>query len=427
MTRIGLLGHVEVRTSGRAIPLPTLKSRAVLALLTLRANSPVSQNDFVSRLWDTRPPLTAVAVLRNNVSTLRRSLGPVAHLRIETAEGGYLLRTDPRLIDVERFTSEVERSRLVLRAGDAERAAGRLREALGMWRGPALADLASAGYDWPERRQLDQLRLTALELRIEADLQRGLHREVAAELEFLIREYPTRVEFHRQHIVAARGAGRGADAAESFVRASTVLRDHHGQRPDPALEDAHRALLGRDETGTDALPNPGPSVPAASPRITVPSPQPPRSFPPRISGDAIPAETARTTDGTCELRRVVILCLRLRGSTEVDDRYLTRWSPILRQIGQSGGHAEKPSGLIVTAYYGLYQSRADELAWAIRTTTEVRNLAEYPDVAAAIMKSTILRVDQSGSAEQVSWVVGSVVAQCRDHVRQTPPGRTVVV
>src|SRR5262245_41406444 len=152
-----LLGPFEVRDGERVVPLPRRKHRALLALLLLRLGEPVSVDTLLEELWGASPPKTALEALRNYISQVRKALG--ADL-IETQGHGYVLRVDPAEVDALRFERLVAEARN--RASAAEQAAG-LRAALGLWRGPALADLAFEPFAGPEAGRLEELRLAARE------------------------------------------------------------------------------------------------------------------------------------------------------------------------------------------------------------------------------------------------------------------------
>src|SRR5262245_11415296 len=168
----GVLGPLAVWDGGRELVLGTAGQRSVLALLLLRANGFVPTAVLVDELWGERPPARAVKTVRVYVSRLRKLLGEGV---IESRPGGYLLRVEPGALDLERFEALLARGRMLLGSGAAAEAAGVLREALELWRGPALADLQDESFALDEIRRLEELRLVALSERIDAELALGRH------------------------------------------------------------------------------------------------------------------------------------------------------------------------------------------------------------------------------------------------------------
>ena len=169
-----LLGPLEVRSARERLPLGGPRQRAVLADLLLHAGAVVAMDTVIDDLWGGEPPPTAEAVVQNAVSRLRRALGRDA---IETRPPGYVLRADPGAIDARRFERLVHDARPL---PPAERSAA-LRDALALWRGPAFADLAFESFLQDEIARLDELRLTALEDRIEAEIELGHHDEAISD------------------------------------------------------------------------------------------------------------------------------------------------------------------------------------------------------------------------------------------------------
>src|SRR5919109_2370797 len=174
---VRVLGPIEVSVEGRPIALGGGKSRALLAMLALKAGSPVSTERLIDGLWGERPPATASKLVQLYVSQLRRALAASGDgAEIVTRVRGYELRLEADEVDARRF------ERLV--------AEGAPREALALWRGPALAGLTDAPFAALEARRLEEMRITAIELAIDADLAAGRHREVVGELEVLVAEEP---------------------------------------------------------------------------------------------------------------------------------------------------------------------------------------------------------------------------------------------
>ena len=240
-----ILGPLEVIADGRSYPIGSGKQRALLAILLLRANEPVATDTLLELLWGERAPATSRKTLQAYVSRLRKALG-AANGRIVTRPNGYMLRVAPGELDLERFETLAEQGRRALAADDPERAAGLVRAALELWRGPPLADLRFEAFAQPEIHRLEELRLAALEDRFDADLESGRDAELAAELEALVDEHPLRERLHRQRVVALYRAGRQAEALEAYRAARTRLLDELGVEPTPELQALEQAILRHD-------------------------------------------------------------------------------------------------------------------------------------------------------------------------------------
>jgi len=174
--QFAVLGPVEVEDEGRPIPLGSAKQRALLAILLLHANEVVSRDRLINDLWGERPPESAPHSLDVYVSRLRKALQPDGgDSLLVTRPGGYVLRLGPEQLDLSRFEHLAESGRSALAAGNYDAAAIRLRQALSLWRGPALGELAYEPFARPEAERLEEQRLAALEERIEAELALGRH------------------------------------------------------------------------------------------------------------------------------------------------------------------------------------------------------------------------------------------------------------
>jgi predicted ATPase/DNA-binding SARP family transcriptional activator len=258
-----ILGAVEALLDGMPATLGAPKQRALLAILLVNRRRVVSTEQLVDRLWGEEPPASAVQSLQVYVHGLRRALGAE---RIETAGHGYRAVLAEEELDLDRFERGLERGRAALEAGRAEDAADELREALGIWRGSALADLPEESRRAAEADRLDELRLTALELRYDAELASGRHDAVVAELEALTADHPYRERFVEQRVLALYRCGRQADALDVYRRARRTLADDLGLEPGPALQELERAVLRQD---------PSLAAPPAPTRSTKPLPVPP--------------------------------------------------------------------------------------------------------------------------------------------------------
>src|SRR4051794_14142185 len=246
-----LLGPVEVRAGGSPLALGGQKPRSVLALLLLRPGEAVSRAALIDALWGERPPATAATALHGYVSQLRKALEPgrlssEAPSVLVTREPGYALMAAPQQIDAERFRRLVADGRVLLGKGDPEPAARLLREALGLWRGPALADLAAEPAVAADAARLEEERVAALEARIDADLALGRESEVVGELETMIAAAPLRERPREQLILALYRCGRQADALAAYRDARRTLVDEVGIEPGPALRELEQRVLAQD-------------------------------------------------------------------------------------------------------------------------------------------------------------------------------------
>jgi len=235
-----ILGPLEVVADGGGlVTLAAAKQRALLAILILSANEPVSSDRLIEELWSGRPPASAKKVLQTYVSKLRRALGSGA---LVTQPPGYALRIAPEALDHHRFEHLVAEAREC----DPPNAARLLREALALWRGQALADFVYEPFAQREIARLEELRLAALEARIDADLALGLQAELVGELEALTSEHPLGEHLRGQLMLALYRSGRQAEALAVYRDARGVLVEELGVEPGPALQELERAILRHD-------------------------------------------------------------------------------------------------------------------------------------------------------------------------------------
>jgi predicted ATPase/DNA-binding SARP family transcriptional activator/class 3 adenylate cyclase len=241
---VRLLGPVQVLRAGREIGLGGPRPRAVLALLVLEAGRVVPAGRLVEEVWRGSPPPGAAKTLRSYVSRLRALLDPGATLAARG--GGYVLGLDPDLVDAVRFERLAGAGQAALSGGEAAAAAGRFRQALGLWRGPALADVCEVEPLAREADRLEELRLAAVEGRIEADIALGRHAEVTGELQGLVGEYPVRERLWRLLVLALYRAERQADALAAYRRARDMLADELGLEPGEELRRLEQAVLRQE-------------------------------------------------------------------------------------------------------------------------------------------------------------------------------------
>jgi YVTN family beta-propeller protein len=249
--RFQVLGPLEVEADDGPVVLGGPKERLLLALLLTRPNQVVPVETLVRGLWGEQPPPTAAKTLQSHVKRLRRALEP-ARARgavgevLVTREPGYLLRVAPGALDAARFEELTAQARRALSEGQADDAASLLREALGLWRGRAFEEFLDSDVGVAESDRLAELRLGALEDRIEADLRLGRHRELVAELEGLVRDQPLRERLWAQLLLALYRSGRQADALLAYQRARKVLVEELGIDPGAELRRLHAAILAQD-------------------------------------------------------------------------------------------------------------------------------------------------------------------------------------
>ena len=236
-----ILGPLEVVEHGRSLALGGTKQRGLLAVLLLHAGEVVATERLIDELWGEAPPATVAKSIHVYVSKLRAQLGED---RILTRRPGYMLQADPSEIDLGRFEALLAGA-----AGAGPRdAAQALREALALWRGPPLADLAYEPFAQATVARLQELRLTAVERRLEADLATGRHADVVAELEMLAAEQPLREGVHGRLMLALYRCGRQAEALEAYQAARRALVDELGVEPGRRLRELHQAILEQDPT-----------------------------------------------------------------------------------------------------------------------------------------------------------------------------------
>ena len=234
-----ILGPLEAFAEGRRVSPRAAKPRALLAILLLHVSESVSIDRLIADLWAGRPPATAAKILQTYVSQLRKALGDDT---IVTGPVGYQLQVERESLDAHRF----ERLLVEARGAQPAVAGDRLREALALWRGPALVDFAFEAWAQAEIGRLEELRVEAFEERIEADLALGRAVELVAELEALIAEYPLRERLRGQLMLALYRSGRQADALAAYRAARGTLVEELGIEPGPALRRLERAVLDQD-------------------------------------------------------------------------------------------------------------------------------------------------------------------------------------
>jgi DNA-binding SARP family transcriptional activator/DNA-binding beta-propeller fold protein YncE len=260
-----LLGPLEVLHEGHEVAVGAGKRRALLALLVLHRNAVVPAERLIDELWAGRPPPTAAKSLQVQVSQLRKELAATAGSNggpLLTRAGGYVLEVAPESVDIARFERAVDEGEQALAEDRPDDAAAKLREALDLWRGPALVDFAYESFAQEEIARLDGRRLAAQEERIDADLALGRHRHVVAELESLTAAHPLRERLRAQLMVALYRCDRKADALEAYREGRRRTVEELGLEPGPALRELEGRILGDDPDLAAPPPRTGPRAAA---------------------------------------------------------------------------------------------------------------------------------------------------------------------
>ncbi|MBB5631533.1 BTAD domain-containing putative transcriptional regulator [Sphaerisporangium krabiense] len=239
--RVGVLGSLVLDTASGPTRVGGARLRALLARLALDAGRAVRPATLVEALWDEAAPADHLHALQLLVSRLRRVLGDPGLLTLDPA--GYRLAVEPDAIDAVRFERLARAGRRLYAQDRPAEAAATLREALSLWRGPALADVREAPFAGAEAERLERARPAALEDRIEAELALGADLDLVAELEALTAAHPLRERLHAQLIRALARNGRGAEALAAYQRIRDLLAESYGSDPGPLLQEAHLAVL----------------------------------------------------------------------------------------------------------------------------------------------------------------------------------------
>ena len=368
-----VLGPLEVVEDGRPLAVGRGRQRAVLAMLLLHANEVVSGDRLIDELWGESPPRTATAALHNHVSRLRKALGPEP---LETHPPGYLLRVRPGELDLDRFESLIREGRERREAGDHAGASHKLRSALALWRGPALADFTYEPFAQMEIARLDELRVVAFEERIDADLAQGHDAELVSEVEAAIRDHPHRERLRGQLMLALYRGGRQADALEVYRETRQTLDDELGIAPSPTLQRLETSILRQE--------------PALELSMEAPREAPPLEAPPGGPGTAP------------EIRKTVTVLIASRRSAarldpEVASREDDRFRADVRRIARRfGGAVASSVGGQVLAVFGIPSVHEDDALRAASSAIELRDDLES-DVRIGIATGEVL-TGASGSA-----------------------------
>ena len=378
-----ILGPLEVWDRGRPIELRRRKERAVLAILLLRAGTPVSADELIDGLWGERPPRTAKAALQNYIAQLRRALGPGVLL---SDPGGYLLDIGPEQVDLDRF----ERLASSGREADGKERVERLREALSLWRGEPFADLAFEPFTAHEVGRLAELRTATLEDLIDAELGLGAGPELVEELESLIQAHPFRERLRGQLMLALYRGGRQADALAAYQETRRTLVDELGIEPSAPLRELEQAILRQDAS----LAGPEPVAVEAT----------------------LPEERRKT---------VTVLLADLTCPETLDPELLRRTttaalSGVRTVLERHGATVEQPAGDEVMAVFGVPHAHEDDVLRAARAATDLQ--AEIGS------RSDELECDERGRIElRVAFEMGEVLVGADEAGRRFISGQAVAL
>lgn len=265
-----ILGPIGVTRGGNAVDLGGPKQRAVLAMLVINANRPITSDQLIDTVWADRPPPSALATLQAYISNLRRAIEPGPpvkgrHQLLQKNGGGYQLSVDPEAVDAQRFERLLDDAGQMIGASPSK-AAERISAALSLWRGPPLADFRYADFAQVEIARLEELRASAMELRIEAELASGRHGDLVHEIEQLLEAHPYRERLWGHLMVALYRADRQTEALRAFRRCEELL-DEVGLSPGESLRKLEMAIL--DHEPSLSPPVPAPDAPSGGPGTLV--------------------------------------------------------------------------------------------------------------------------------------------------------------
>ena len=244
--RFGILGRLLVHDGDHVVAIPAARQRVLLAAMLVRVGRVVPAGELAEMVWDGTPPPASAATLRTYVKRLRHVLGPRAAPRVATRYPGYLLNAAKDEVDLLRFTELCRDGGDAVRDRSWAQASALLGEALGLWRGAAMADVPSSVLQRNESARLERLRMQAAEWRIDADLHLGRDNELLTELQSLAAEHPMQERFHAQLMLALYRCDRQAEALAAYRHARRVLVSELGAEPGTELRELHQRILAAD-------------------------------------------------------------------------------------------------------------------------------------------------------------------------------------
>jgi DNA-binding SARP family transcriptional activator len=401
-----ILGPLEVRYDGEALPLAGAKQRALVAVLALRTGEVVSADALIDALWGEDPPTTARTALQVQVSKLRKLLAGRAGgaATLETREPGYVLRVDPDAVDLARFDALLEDGRDALARGEPERARESLGRALELWRGSPLDGLDVPGMPPGALTDLEERRTAAIEARLEADLALGRHADAVSELDRLLAEHPMNERLHQLAALTLYRAGRQGDALEVCARLRRTLSEELGIEPSPAVLDLEQRIL-RHDASLDL------------PREEIPQPDE-RAHEGRKT---IAALVCRVALGRTDGRSL---------DPEAERHAMRRFVDAARAAVEGhGGTVRDAQGSALVALFGVPRVHEDDAVRAMRAAVEIRDLAADIDdhvrreVRIGIETGEVLVEDASGVQTVLS---GEPLAAADRVARAAGPGEVLI-
>ena len=346
---IRMLGPLEVLVDGVSVPLGGETQRGLVALLLLNANDVVPLDVLIDELWDgKKTPPSAPAYVQNCVSRLRKGVGKDT---LETRAPGYRLHIDPDSVDARRFERLVREARPL----PARERAAALREALALWRGTPLSDLAYSSFAQDAIRNLEEQRVNALQMRLEAELELGLHREAIGELDGLVREHPTHERLRWLQMLALHRSDRRQDALAAYQEVRLAIVEESGMEPGEELRALQRRILQDDPTLM-----PGGVAAEVAER---------------------PAQLARKVVAVCidELDVEAARALVARGLASLEEIVL-----------RHGGRVEQLLGEEALAVFGLPAAHEHDVLRALRSTMELQDALGSLLMRAAVETGEVL-------------------------------------
>src|SRR5262245_41790568 len=368
---VRLLGPIEVERDAEPAALGGQKPRTLFAVLALEPGRVVSVDRLVEALWPGEPPDTAGHAVQVYVSQLRKALGPA----IATRAPGYVLELEPERVDAHRFARLAQEGGAALGGGEPEAAEVALREALALWRGPALADFLYEPFAQTQIARLEELRTVTVEERIEADIALGRHFELVSELEALVQAERLRERPRAQLMLALYRSGRQADALAAYRDARDTLVDELGIDPGPELRELEAAILRQDESLL---------------LEETPVARPPMQF--------------RRLVTILFVDVVESMALAEALDPEALGRVLQRYfETVSAAINRHGGAVEKYAGDAVMAAFGIPVSHEDDALRAARAALDIRT-------GIAALNEQLLQEHGVGLQARIAFEAGEVVA-----------------
>jgi predicted ATPase/class 3 adenylate cyclase/DNA-binding SARP family transcriptional activator len=435
-----ILGPLEVRDGDRELPLGGGKQRALLALLLVNANRTLGIDQIVDDLWGDDVPESAPKMVQIYVSKLRKLLPPEM---LHTRPPGYVLVVEPDELDLREFERLVAQARAALEAGLAEQASDSFRAALELWRGPALAEFSSEPFAPAEAARLEDLRVFALEGRLDADLLLGRHGDLVGELDVLVARYPLREGFRRQHMLALYRSGRQAEALAAYQDTRRALAGELGIEPSPALRELERRILQQDAGLDAAVPGPPPAVRASIPAVeltTCPSCGAETHVGTRFCPSCGTALAAAASEEMLKL--VTVLFADVVGSTalaesrhpeDVRDLMTDYFTAMAATIREEGGTVEKFVGDAIMAVFGVPSVHEDDAVRAVRAAwrmlerlrswNDLREPAQRLEIRVGVTTGDVLASGARGGDLRVTGDAVNVAARLQ---QAAEPGTIVV-